>query len=152
MLKRFIHASLIILAGFSSLVFAQEKTVVNNANAKKMLLGKHLLSLQWISWDHFGTATVTDKKGILYLQGSHKGRGNTDFLKIDGTITEIDKTEFKFDGTIVMQISHINNGEPCERNGEMTFAITGKRKYWRLQEMKSPCDVTTDYVDIYLRK
>jgi hypothetical protein len=50
-----------------------------------------------------------------------------------------------------MQISHINNGEPCERTGEMTFAITGKRKYWRMQEMKSPCDVTTDYVDIYFR-
>jgi hypothetical protein len=51
MLKKIIYISLIILAGFSSLVFAQEKTVVNDADAKKMLLGKHLLSLQWISWD-----------------------------------------------------------------------------------------------------
>ena len=59
--------------------------------------------------------------------------------------------DFKFDGTVTMQISHINNGEPCERTGEMTFAITSKRKYWRMQEMKSPCDVTTDYVDIYFR-
>jgi len=152
MLKKIFCASLLILAGLNCSVFSQEKTIVNDANARKMLLGKHLLSLQWISWDRFGTATVTDKKGVLYLKGSQKGHGNTDFLKIDGTITEINKTEFKFDGTIVMQISHINNGESCQRNGEMTFAITGKRKYWRLQEMKNPCDVTTDYVDIYLRK
>ena len=152
MLKSFIYASLIILAGFGSLADAQEKTVINDANARKMLLGKHLLSLQWISWDRFGTATVTNENGVLYLKGSQKGSGNTDFLSIDGTITEINAKEFKFDGTIVMRISHINGGEPCERNGAMTFAVTGKRKYWRLQEMKSPCDVTTDYVDIYFRR
>ncbi len=152
MLKKIFCASLLILAGLNFSVYAQEKTVVNDANAKKMLLGRHLLSLQWISWDYFGTATVTDQKGVLHLQGSQKGRDSTDFLKIDGTITEIDKTEFKFDGTITMQISHINNGKPCERTGEMTFAITGKRKYWRLQEMQNPCDEATDYVDIYLRK
>lgn len=50
-----------------------------------------------------------------------------------------------------MQISHINGGEPCVREGEMTFAITRKRKYWRLQEMQNPCDTATDYVDIYFR-
>lgn len=48
-------------------------------------------------------------------------------------------------------ISWNNNGAPCKRDGTMTFAITGKRKYWRLQEMQSPCDETTDYVDIFLR-
>ena len=152
MLKKFICASLIILAGFGASVYTQEKTIVNDANARKILLGKHLLSLQWISWDRFGTATVTNKNGVLYLKGSQKGSGNTDLLSIDGTITEINAKEFKFEGTIVMRISHINGGEPCERSGEMTFAITGKRKYWRLQEMKSPCDVTTDYVDIYFRR
>ena len=152
MLKKIIYASLVVLAGFSSLVFAQEKTVAGDADAKKMLLGKHLLSLQWISWDYFGTATITHKAGVLHLKGEQKQQGGSDFVKIDGTITSVDKKEFKFDGTIIMQISHINGGEPCTRSGEMTFAVTGKRKYWRLQEMTNPCDEATDYVDIYFRK
>jgi hypothetical protein len=152
MLKKIICTSLIILTGFSSLVFAQEKTVINDANAKKMLLGKHLLSLQWISWDYFGTANITNNGGVLLLKGEQKQHGGSDFVKIDGMITSIDKNEFKFDGTVIMQISHINGGEPCSRSGEMTFAVTGKRKYWRLQEMTNPCDEATDYVDIYFRK
>ncbi len=152
MFKKLVWANLLILAGLNFSIAAQDKIIVHDANARKMLLGKHLLSLQWISWDYFGTATVTNKDGVFYLKGQQKSRNSTDFVKVDGTITEIDKTGFKFDGTIIMQISHINDGEPCERTGEMTFAIIGKRKYWRLQEMKSPCDVTTDYIDIYLRK
>lgn len=151
MLKKIIYISLIILAGFSSLVFAQEKTVVNDADAKKMLLGKHLLSLQWISWDYFGTTNITNKAGVLYLKGEQKQHGGSDFVKIDGTITSIDKKEFKFEGTIVTQISYINGGKPCTRLGEINFAITGKRKYWRLQEMTNPCDEAVDYVDIYFR-
>ena len=152
MLKRIIYTSLIILAAFSSLVFAQEKTDINDANAKKMLLGKHLLSLQWISWDYFGTTNITNKAGVLYLKGEQKQHGGSDFVKIDGTITSIDKKEFKFEGRIVTQISYINGGKPCTRTGEMTFAVTGKRKYWRLREMTNPCDEATDYVDIYFRK
>ncbi len=151
MFKKIIYSGLLICAALSFTVFAQEKAVTNDSNAKKILLGKHLLSLQWISWDYFGNATVTNKNGVIYLKGEQRQRGGTDYVKVDGFITEINTKDFKFDGTIEMQISHINNGEPCERKGEMTFAVTGKRKYWRLQEMKSPCDVTTDYVDIYFR-
>ncbi len=151
MLKKIIYTSFLLLICLNSFVFAQEKTVVNDAKAKKMLLGKHRLSLQWISWDYFGTATVTNKNGVLYLKGEQKQRGGKDYLKIDGTITSIDKNEFTFNGTIVMQVSHNNDGEPCEREGEMTFAIKGKRRYWRLQEMDNPCDGVTDYVDIFFR-
>ena len=50
-----------------------------------------------------------------------------------------------------MKISHINGGKPCAREGAMTFKITGKRRYWRLQEMNNPCDGVTDYVDIFFR-
>jgi len=111
------------------------------------------LSLQWIGWDYFGRADVTQRSGVLYLKGEQKGRGenSSDYLKIDGIVTRVDAKEFKFDGKIVMQISHNNNGQPCERTGEMTFRITGKRKYWRLAEMDNPCDGVTDYVDIYFR-
>jgi hypothetical protein len=150
MLKKINFLFLFITISVTS-IFAQEKTVVNDANARNMLLGRHMLSLQWISWNYFGTATVTNKAGIYYLKGNQKQRGGTDFLEVDGIITEINAKNFKFDGKITMRISHINNGEPCVREGEMTFAITGKRKYWRLQQMQSPCDITTDYVDIFFR-
>ncbi len=132
-------------------VFAQEKTIVNSASAKKMLLGKHRLALQWISWDYFGTAAVTDKKGVLYLKGEQKARGKDDFLTINGVITSIDEKEFKFNGKIVTKVSHLNNAEPCPREGEMTFAITKNRRYWRMQDMRSPCDDVLDYVDIFFR-
>ncbi len=151
MLKKIIYATLLVLAAFGFSVFAQEKTTVNNTKARTMLLGRHKVSLQWISWDYFGTATVTNKKGVFYLKGQQKDRKGSDYLKIDGVITQIDAKEFKFDGTIITQISHINNGKPCERTGEMTFRITGKRKYWRMQEIDNPCDTAADYVDIYFR-
>ena len=72
-------------------------------------------------------------------------------MKIDGTITSIDAKEFAFSGNITTQVSHINEGKPCVREGEFTFKITGKRRYWRLLQMDNPCDPVTDYVDIYLR-
>lgn len=152
MFVKIICANLFVLFAFCFSVAAQEKTVVNDAKAGKALLGEHLLSLQWISWDYFGTATVVDQKGVLYLKGSQKGDNNTDYVEVEGVITEINQKNFKFDGTIEMQISHINGGAPCKREGAMTFAVTGKRKYWRLQEMTNPCDQATDYVDIYFRR
>ena len=140
----------LVLCGVSAI--AQSKTVVNDANAKQMLLGKHLLTLQWISWDYFGSATVIDKKGVLHLKGEQKQRNGSDYVRLDGIITEINAKDFTFDGEIEMQISHINGGAPCKRTGEMIFAITQKRKYWRLQQMDNPCDEAADYVDIYFRR
>jgi hypothetical protein len=145
-----------IIIGMIALTFSaygQQKTVIKDAKAKQMLMGRHLLSLQWISWDHFGRADVTEKRGVLSLKGEQKGRGESaeDFLKIDGMITRVDAKEFGFKGKIIMQISHNNGGKPCERTGNMTFRITGKRKYWRLVEMDNPCEGITDYVDIYFR-
>ena len=151
MLKKIISTVFITITAFGFSVFGQEKTVVNSAKAKTMLLGRHKVSLQWISWDYFGAANVTQKSGVYYLKGEQKQRKGTDFVKIDGVITQIDAKEFKFNGSITTQVSHINNGETCERTGEMTFKITGTRKYWRLQEMNNPCDGVTDYVDIYFR-
>lgn len=130
---------------------AQDRTDVNSAAAAKMLLGRHKLSLQWISWDYFGAATVTNSRGVYKIKGEQKGRGNADFVKIDGVIKSIDAKEFVFDGKIITQVSHNNGGEPCTREGEFIFKITGKRKYWRLQQMDNPCDPVTDYVDVYFR-
>jgi hypothetical protein len=139
-----------LVAAVSIGAFAQ-KTFVNDRNAAKKLLGKHKISLQWISWDYFGVANVTNKAGVYRLKGEQKGKGTTDFVKVDGRITRIDAREFKFDGKVVTQISHINNGKPCERTGGMTFRITGTRKYWRMQQIDNPCDGVADYVDIYFR-
>jgi hypothetical protein len=106
--------------------------------------------LQWVSWDRFGVATVTERGGTLYLEGEQ--RNGSDFVKVDGVITRVEKAEFAFRGTIVTQVSHINEGKPCTRDGEFTFAIKGGRKYWRLHQMDNPCDVAADYVDIYFRR
>jgi hypothetical protein len=153
MLRKLSVGTFLILAIFCLSTFAQQKTVIRDAKAKAMLLGKHRLSLQWISWDYFGAATVTERNGRLSIVGRQDGRGRSrgDYLTINGVITSISAREFKFDGKIVMRISHINNGEPCAREGEMTFRITGNRRYWRLQEMDNPCDSVTDYVDIFFR-
>ena len=144
---------LILVIGFSSVVFAHQKTDVNNEGAARMLLGRHKLSLQWVSWDYFGTATVTNRAGIYSIKGEQKGRGMSkgNSVTIDGVITSIDAKEFSFRGKIVTLVTHINGGQPCVRDGEFTFKITGTRKYWRLQQMDSPCDTATDYVDIFFR-
>lgn len=144
---------LVMLAVLSFSASAQEKTVVTDNAAKAMLLGKHKMSLQWISWDYFGTANVTQRAGVFYLKGEQNGRGENvgDYVKVDGTISRIDKTSFSFNGTILIKVSHNNGGAECKREGDMTFRITGKRKYWRLQEMTSPCEDVTDYVDIFFR-
>lgn len=131
---------------------AQQKTEIKDVRASRMLLGKHLFSLQWISWDHFGTAAVTNDRGVYRLKGEQKGRGDTDFVRIDGIVTRVEARSFTFEGTIETQVSHINGGEPCVREGEMTFRITGNRKYWRLQEMDNPCDGVVDYIDRFFRR
>lgn len=151
-MKRFIFLAIVLFLSFSHAVSAQDRTKVNNAAAARMLLGRHKLSLQWVSWDYFGRATVANRGGKYSIKGEQKGRGkSTDFVKIDGAITSIDAKEFSFRGKIVTQVSHINGGKSCTRDGEFTFKITGKRRYWRLQQMDNPCDPVTDYVDVYFR-
>lgn len=125
-----------------------EKTLIKDQTAKKKLLGKHMLSLQWISWKKFGNATVTEKDGVLSLKGQQTGKDG-DFLKVEGKITAVEKDSFKFNGRIETKVSHINKGKACLREGDMSFVIKGKRKYWRLKEMDNPCDGVTDYVDLY---
>jgi hypothetical protein len=149
-MKKFLILYTVVFFGLLS-THAQERTIINDAAAAKMLLGNHKLSLQWISWDYFGTATVTNKAAVYSIKGSQKGRGNSDFVTVEGQIVSIDAKQFVFEGKIVTQISHINGGKPCERQGDFTFKITGKRKYWRMMEMDNPCDEATDYVDIYFR-
>ncbi len=137
---------LVTLAAFSTNALGQQKTIVNDRAAARRLLGRHMLSLQWVSWDYFGTATVTQKNGIYQIHGRQNGRGANkgDYVTIDGMVFEINSKDFGFSGRIVTRVSHINNGEPCVREGEFSFAVKQNRKYWRLQEMENPCDTATD--------
>ena len=141
------------IALFVGAIVAQDRTKINNADGARMLLGRHKLSLQWVSWDYFCAATVTNSRGVYTIKGEQQGRGQSkgDYVTLDGIITSVEEKEFGFQGKIVTRVSHINGGEPCVRNGDFTFRITGKRRYWRLQQMDNPCDTATDYVDIYFR-
>ena len=152
-MRKILIVTFATLVVFSSAAGAQQRTDINDAPAARMLLGRHKLSLQWVSWDNFGIASVTNRRGVYSILGEQKGHGKTDsdFVKIDGTITSINEKEFAFTGKIITQVSHINGGKPCLRDGDFTFKITGKRKYWRLQQMDNPCDPVTDYVDVYFR-
>ena len=127
-------------------------TQVISQSARNQLLGKHKFQLHWISWNRwkdFADLTVVERQGKLLIKGrQQKGE---DYLEIDGYASQVEDKQFTFEGLIVTRVSYKNNGNPCRREGTMTFKITGKRKYWRLQEMRSPCDETTDYVDIFLR-
>lgn len=130
----------------------QDRTVINSSVMAGKLVGKHKLNLQWIGsdkWSEFGNLKVVDLQGMMFIRGEQiKG---DDYLQIDGKILNIENKQFTFQGKIITRVSHINNGDSCKRDGEMIFKITENRKYWRLQQMKSPCDTVTDYVDIFMR-
>lgn len=122
----------------------QRETFVKN------ILGKHMCSLQWISWKDFGSVTISqDSDGTVHVKGGQKSKTNSDYLDIDGTLTVINPLHLKFFGEIITCVDHINNGKPVKRKGTYNFTVAGQRKYWRMQEMTNPDDGCCDYVDIY---
>jgi hypothetical protein len=130
------------------------KTLIHDEAAKAALLGEHPISLQWIQFgkNDFGQAKVEEHDGVLTLKGGQKSKKDSDFLTVDGIITEINPRDFHFRGKIVVKVGYNNDGKPCERNGDFTFRITGARQFWRLKEMNSPCEAIVDYVDLHFAK
>lgn len=123
---------------------SQRDTLVKN------LAGRHMCSLQWISWTDFGSVTlVPDSNGGLTCKGGQKSTENDDYMTIDGYIVPVSPLHLKFKGKIVTCISHINNGSPVVREGTYNFLVRGARSYWRMQEIDNPADLCADYVDIY---
>ena len=120
------------------------------------LAGNHNLTLQWISWQAPGKVTFTPiSKDHYKIKGEQKGRKSNDecqncFLTIDGTIEKLTPKSLRFTGKIESSIHHIQNGDPCVKEGTFDFISTGSRKYWRCQNMDG-CDGVTDYVDIYFQ-
>ena len=122
----------------------QRETFVRN------ILGKHMCSLQWISWKDFGTVTISQDSGkTIHVKGGQKSKTNSDYLDIDGTLTVVNPLHLKFEGEIITCVDYINNGKPVKRKGTYNFTVAGQRRYWRMQEMTNPDDGCCDYVDIY---
>lgn len=128
-----------------------EPQVSDKAMARQ-LLGKHALTLQWLGSGTLrdaGQVEVGDDSGTWRLAGRQDAKEG--YVTLDGMVTAIDATSFAFTGKIVTNVSYINQGRDCVREGDFTFAKKGSRKYWRLQQIDNPCDQAADYVDIYLR-
>ena len=117
----------------------------------KNILGKHMCSLQWISWKQFGSVTISQDSDtcIVFVKGGQKSKTNSDYLDIDGTLTVVNPLHLKFEGEIITCVDYINNGKPVKRKGTYNFTVAGQRRYWRMQEMTNPDDPCCDYVDIY---
>lgn len=128
------------------------RTVVDDAKTAHILLGEHDFSLQWVSWDDFGVASVTKTSGLWRINGRQDSKENDDYITIDGVITEISAYEFIFDGTIVTRIHHIAGGNEVIRKGLKTFRMTRGRPYWRMMEMNNPSDSVVDYIDVFVRR
>lgn len=127
-----------------------------DAAARARLVGEHMLTLQWLGWGDLSSAgkvVVEDAGDTLPMRGEQRGTGENanDYLRIDGRILSASRDGFVFQGDILTRVHHIANGAECRRSGTFTFKATGKRRYWRLQEMDNPCDSATDYVDVYFR-
>ncbi len=132
-------------------LLAQSPTVVHDPAAKAKLLGTHGFTCQWVQWGKDkGKVEVTEEKGRLRLKGEQVSKKTGDRVSLEGEILEVKAASFLFRGRIVLQVSYLNGGRPCERNGDFDFQIRGGRKFWRMHPMENPCDPpTVDYVDVH---
>ncbi|HEX7853161.1 MAG TPA: hypothetical protein VF503_05640 [Sphingobium sp.] len=126
---------------------SSQRTIIRDQAAANRLLGNEGITLQWIDWDHRGDLDVAMPGDTIFLKGGQHRASGPGALTLDGRVTEINATSFRFHGRIVITDTP-DIGRNCVRDGDFTFAITQNRKYWRLQEMEM-CDGLTDYVDIY---
>lgn len=139
-----------------------EKTA-GTTDLESKVVGKHMLSLQWISWKYFGSVTITkEADGTFTCKGEQLARNckdadddcitNDDYVKLDGKIQIVDEKHLVFTGQIRTKIYHINKGQELLREGTFNFEATGNRKFWRMQEMDNPADGCIDYIDIYFKR
>ncbi|RYD77764.1 MAG: hypothetical protein EOP53_12440 [Sphingobacteriales bacterium] len=131
-------------------------TVLNKTDSNLVVVaplqkeGVHPITLQWISWDKQGKASVKPLTYGWYSISGSQSNAENDYLKIDGKIKRISEKELEFDGTIEIKVSYNNGGEPCIKKGKQHFFAKGSRKYFRMQNMTN-CQGgnLVDYVDIY---
>ncbi|CAM4396654.1 hypothetical protein [Bordetella muralis] len=122
-----------------------QKTEIRDQTAYERLMHNSGVTLQWLWSDERGHLVATDKNDVISIAGTQENAEGA--LDIKGDIVSIDKDRFVFRGTILI-VDAPDQGRRCERTGDFEFKATGKRRYWRLQQMQT-CDHLTDYVDIY---
>jgi len=172
-MKRLIFGMLLaaILFAVPGTIDAKKKTTRKKAKTVKVdgltalerkVVGKHMLSLQWISWKYFGSVTIKkEADGTLSCKGEQLAinckdaepecKENGDYIRLDGTIEIVDKDHLVFNGEIGEKVYHINGGEEVLRSGTFNFVTKENRHYWRMQEMTNPADKCIDYIDIYFK-
>lgn len=122
-------------------------TKINHQAAKAKLLGTHRFWVPAVGGDRIGTATVSERQGVLLLQAQQFPSKPLSQAIIDGIITEVNEHSFKFKGRVSVDV----NDFVCEREGAFLFSIQEKQKVWRMQRMSGPCGQTTAAVDIYFQ-
>lgn len=135
----------------------EDTTKIMDRDAAQTLLGKHRLTLQWISREQPGKISVTNDNGLYYIKGLQTDKGDLlhsksrHVMKIDGVISEINARSFLFSGTINILLGGRNNNQACIREGTFSFRYReGNSKFWRLKENENPCHDHTDYIDVYV--
>ena len=124
-----------------------EPTLVLDRAAAQRLLANKGLTLQWIDWTTRGHARVRRDSGVWQLRGAQAEAGGPGRLLLDGRIGEIGRDYFTFIGTIRIAETP-DRGRLCEQTKSWRFAITQRRKYYRLREFEW-CDGLTDYIDLH---
>jgi hypothetical protein len=122
-----------------------------SSQVKPVRTGWHSFSIQWITFNNSTPGKVFIKEigdQEYSISGEQRDVKTHEYVTIKGTFLNQGRT-LKFNGKIVSKINSINGGQPCELSGLSIFKASGKRQYWRLQQMLN-CDAqTTDYIDIY---
>lgn len=124
---------------------AEQKTEIKSQAAYERLLHNSGISVQWLWTDARGKLNAVDDNDVVRLEGGHTNENGS--VTIKGQVLSISADRFTFRGTILI-VDAPDKGRRCERTGDYEFRATGKRKYWRLQQMEA-CGGLTDYVDIY---
>jgi hypothetical protein len=126
-----------------------ERTLVNDPAALTRLQRNSGITLQWISFEQPGRGhvVVTDRAGLVHLQGSQTQNAGAGRVDLEGDVLSISPRSFTFRGRIMIENSPDPDRE-CLREGTYEFRATGTRRYWRLQYVEA-CDGLADYVDIY---
>ena len=172
-MKRLVFGLLLasLLLAFPGNIDAKKKTTRKKAQTEntagltaleRKVVGKHLLTLQWISWKNYGSVTIKkEADGTLSCKGEQLAvncrdseqecKDNGDYVKLDGTIEIVDKDHLVFTGQIREKIFHINKGQEVLRDGTFNFVTKENRHYWRMQEMTNPADECVDYIDIFFK-
>ena len=162
-----------LLAAVPCNMQAKKKVTRKKANTENLagltalerkVVGKHMLTLQWISWKDYGSVTIKkEADGTLSCRGEQLARkcprgaeqgniDNDDYVKLDGTIEIIDEKHLVFTGEIREKVYHINNGQEVLREGSFDFEAKDNRKYWRMFPVTNPADECADYIDIYFKR